>query len=1191
MLDKVIKNFSEENWKEFLEQQADSFRPQDELLSEFDTDLLYHATKVGAIELDEVSEVDVVCGYVTDEVNTKKSKKKQYDIAKQYLKAHPSVLAVIFVYYDAAQCFRCSLVTADFTGTKRQFSPFKRYTFFVDSAQPNKTFRQQMLKASFQSLEAIKATFSLDAVTEEFYKEFMPRFEDIAQHVVGPEDANTKQDFALLFVVRMVFLGFVQKKQWLEREDFLQSFWQAYARHFYGEDRFYRDWLQPLFFEALKSPPGRKVKYPSNDFPEEFERILQMAPFLNGELFEKREGFDKVGYYIPDENVKAFINFLFEYNFTIEENHHLDEELELNPEFLGLIFERLVNKDQGAVYTPRPEVDMMCRLSLQRWLERNADVDHDQLYHLFWREGGRSEAYDEYQKSGNFSAAEIREVWNCLDNVTICDPAVGSGAFPVGMMQVMESIYTELQKLPQCPPELKESSSYERKKAIIAQSLYGVEVKEWAVWICQLRLWLSLFIDMPEENRVSYEPLLPNLQFKIRVGDALVQRIGSKMFPVQGHADISSKTKQKVTDLKKAKKKFFYNKGSLSAKSLREKENRLFREIIEDEIKEKQRELKRLNREEWHQQGQQQLSYGESKPHQQVLDFNKEKKESLKADIQELNQQLDSLKETHPLIWSIEFSEIFYSEGGFDLVIGNPPYVRREGIADPFGQFEPTNYKRLLKEAVQIDFPKHFTKKQPIDAKSDLYLYFYIRSLRLLNANGVHCFICSNSWLDAGYGIWFQYFLLKHVPLRNVIDNHARRSFANSDINTVITLMDAPAKQKAKKDWQKQQAKFIAFKKPFDESVITENWQTIAKATETIKSEDFRVYPISLKSLQDTGTEYPDDIKEKQHVGSGNYIGEKWGGKFLRSHDILLEIFKRYRNNIDKLKNFFIGERYLNTGGADGFFIPTFVKEYSNEFYYVFNSNNNDQGKPFEGFIQKEFVKPLIKDFTKFNKKILIDSFDAYCIVIDPNRLTHEISKYIEWGEKQGYNQKSVTRLQKPWYRPTKQMLEGAKTLVQRSYNNSFVIYYNPNKYLSLRYYRFHEHEKANVNLLIAFLNSSLFWLIIETLGNSNQGQGVLDFHMDSLLNINIPVITSLKSKEPFEKIKNRKIHSVFEELGLSYNISLPFEKQDPKPMSDRKALDDVVFDALDLNEEERREVYRAVCRLVWNRINKASSV
>jgi hypothetical protein len=747
MLDKVIKNFSEENWKEFLEQQADSFRPQDELLSQFDTDLLYHATKVGALELDEVSEVDVVCGYVTDEVNTQKSKKKQYDIAKQYLKAHPAVLAVIFVYYDAAQCFRCSLVTADFTGTKRQFSPFKRYTFFVDPAQPNKTFRQQMLKASFQSLEAIKATFSLDAVTEEFYKEFMPRFEDIAQHVVGPEDAKTKQDFALLFVVRMVFLGFVQKKQWLEREDFLQSFWQAYAQHFYEEDRFYRDWLQPLFFEALKSPPGRKVKYPSNDFPEEFERILQMAPFLNGELFEKREGFDKVGYYIPDENVKAFINFLFEYNFTIEENHHLDEELELNPEFLGLIFERLVNKDQGAVYTPRPEVDMMCRLSLQRWLERNADVDHDQLYHLFWREGGRSEAYDEYQKSGNFSAAEIRELWNCLDNVTVCDPAVGSGAFPVGMMQVMESIYTELQKLPQCPPELKESSSYERKKAIIAQSLYGVEVKEWAVWICQLRLWLSLFIDMPEENRVSYEPLLPNLQFKIRVGDALVQRIGSKMFPVQGHADISSKTKQKVTDLKKAKKKFFYNKGSLSAKSLREKENRLFREIIEDEIKEKQRELKRLNREEWHQQGQQQLSYGESEPKQQVLDFNKEKKESLKADIQELNQQLDSLKETHPLIWSIEFSEIFYSEGGFDLVIGNPPYVRQEGIADPFAQFEPTNYKRLLKEAVQIDFPKHFTKKQPIDAKSDLYLYFYIRSLQLLNA--FHLF-----QQLAGCGLW-----------------------------------------------------------------------------------------------------------------------------------------------------------------------------------------------------------------------------------------------------------------------------------------------------------------------------------------------------------------------------------------------------------------------------------------------------
>ena len=117
---------------------------------------------------------------------------------------------------------------------------------------------------------------------------------------------------------------------------------------------------------------------------------------------------DDCGLWIPDESIGRFFDFLFQYNFTVEENELYDEELELNPEFLGIIFERITNKDQGAVHTPREEVDLMCRLALVKWLEKTTGIDKRDLYHLFFREGGTGEVYDEHQKQGDFSPHEIR---------------------------------------------------------------------------------------------------------------------------------------------------------------------------------------------------------------------------------------------------------------------------------------------------------------------------------------------------------------------------------------------------------------------------------------------------------------------------------------------------------------------------------------------------------------------------------------------------------------------------------------------------------------------------------------------------------------------------------------------------------------------------------------------------------------
>jgi hypothetical protein len=337
------------------------------------------------------------------------------------------------------------------------------------------------------------------------------------------------------------------------------------------------------------------VAYGHAPFSKDTQNVLQMAPYLNGELFKRKQDVDDQRLWIPDSLIDDFFKFLFQYNFTVEENELYDEELELNPEFLGIIFERITNMDQGAVYTPRAEVDLMCRLALVKWLEQTTDIEKEDLCRLFFREAGTGEAYDEYQKQGDFSPYEIRKLIEQLESVTVCDPAAGSGAFEVGMLQVVEKVLENLYLRNNTPEDLKKSAPtpFERKKAIIAHSLYGVEVKRWAVWINHLRLWLTLFVDMYDDFQYSFEPLLPNLTFKVRTGDSLVQRIGRKTFPVHGHALLSPEVKRKITQLKQKKRDFFYNK-SIDYRPIEQEELAIFRVILDEEIAERQKQIRRL---------------------------------------------------------------------------------------------------------------------------------------------------------------------------------------------------------------------------------------------------------------------------------------------------------------------------------------------------------------------------------------------------------------------------------------------------------------------------------------------------------------------------------------------------------------------------------------------------------------------
>ncbi len=1190
ILQDIIGGFSPDKFTRFFREKNRSFAPRQESFNHYNDEYFTDGIKLGEIKFSE-SEKLVVCVFKASQPLSERSgKKAQYEKGKKILKDTQSDAGIV-IFYDRHGNFRFSLIYPEAIGNRRQWSNFRRFTYFVspDPEFTNKTFLQRIggkdNDDGFSSLDKIKEAFSLSAVTDIFYKDFFVEYNKLVEAVKKRNkilDQEKARDFVLLFTVRTIFIGFIQKKGWIGNDEkFIQNLLKEYRNKCASKDLFYKKWLTPLFFQALNSPPGRKVSYGDNDFSVETEKNMQMAPYLNGGLFKEKLDYDDQDYFLPDKEIKDFFDFLFSHNFTIEENSYEDEDLQLNPEFLGIIFERLVNKADGAVYTPRTEVDLMCRLSLVKWLEKNisSPIAKVNLYELFFREGEK----EKDQKRGSFSERETKEIVGLLENLTVCDPAVGSGAFLVGMMQVLDEIEQDLKSR----IGVKDIDAFERKKRIIAQSLYGVEVKEWAVWICQLRLWLSLFIEAPDSLKGSFEPILPSLDFKVRQGDSLVQRVGSKTFPVSGHAMVGETVKRKVTQLKNLKNEYFGNKTPLKDWEIRQRELAIYEEILQSEIIEKQKELKRLK----NVQPETKTSlFGDEffKPAQKELDFDKEEIGLLESEINELLEQKQNIRKDKPLVWNIEFAEIFVEFGGFDIVIGNPPYVRQEDITDPTGKVkDKKQYKELLAEMVRLDFPADFPPKSKINAQSDLYTYFYIRALRLLNSNGIHTFICSNSWLDVGYGAWLQRFLLERAPVEYIIDNHAKRSFEAADVNTIISIIHAPIKRIE----PAQLVKFIAFKKPFEESIFTEYLLQIEAAQDVVSSDILRVYPITIKDLKEAGTEYDEETEKQKKLRLGTYVGDKWGGKYLRAPDIFFTILDKGRKYIDMFECHFIGERYLNTGGADGFFILTKVSQKNR----LFASVDNDKiikakVGGFLGDIESKFLKCLIKDQTKKDKRIEIKETDAWCLVIDEPIENKKILEYIDWGSRQGYNQRSVTKNQKPWFKPTNQMKKGAEVLLPRSFNDIFVTHYNPNRYLSLRYYRLHP-KGNNVKELVAFLNTTAFWFLFEALGNKNQGQGVLDFYMEHFLRMRIPIIINKDSVPKFNSLKERQIKSIFEECGIDPKSKIPIEEQEPKPLSDRAELDNIVFNALDLTVDERKDVYRAVCRLVWNRISKAKSV
>ena len=268
-----------------------------------------------------------------------------------------------------------------------------------------------------------------------------------------------------------------------------------------------------------------------------------------------------------------------------------------------------------------------------------------------------------------------------------------------------------------------------------------------------------------------------------------------------------------------------------------------------------------------------------------------------------------------------------------------------------------------------------------------------------------------------GYGAWLQEFFLRQAPLYLVIDNHARRSFARADVNTVITVAGAPGKVK-----EDHTVRFVAFKKPFEDVIVSENLLTIEEATTTLRNECFRVFPITAGELLREGVEIEqnNDINEPQNMNfdfdkpTTRYIGDKWGGKYLRAPDIFFTILEKGKDKLVRLGEIAEVRFGIKTGANDFFYLEPLGPGSKPGLLRVRN------GAGWEGEIEEEFLKPVIKSPRECRSVVIREKDLKYRLFMchkskDELKGTKALA-YIKLGEKQGYSKRATCKTRSIWW-------------------------------------------------------------------------------------------------------------------------------------------------------------------------------
>lgn len=577
----------------------------------------------------------------------------------------------------------------------------------------------------------IKA-FNVERVTRRFFEEYKKLFHHTRDTIaaenrnvqIGPLARNTTADqtslhaFTQRLLGRIIFLYFIQKKGWLDKNpDFLTDLYQKATAHAGGN--FYRDALEPLFFEVLNTERASNAS-PFGDIP-----------YLNGSLFEREYPQDTLltlpNSLFDPKQTGSVLNVLGGYNFTISESSSLEQEISLDPEMLGKVFENMMEDEEkdesGTFYTPRSIVQFMAEETLTRYLSDHTGIPQTRLLPLT----------DDDSEVHDLSLQEARAIIAALKTVRVLDPAVGTASMLVGFLNAMIRIRRSAESreaqtpFPESSPKI---ASWKRE--YIQHCLYGVDIKQEAIEIARLRLWLSLVVDAQEA-----EPL-PNLDYKLMAGDGLLETVDGTPFIKVEQAMVGDEAAiaRKAAEIEVKHEQFFNEQRPPQRRALRTEIQQLERELFKADVDYRIKGLDsqiRLLDNQVSDPRQSERSKGTLAKRRTALAGNMGRL---------LEQKVKVWDEKEPLpffLHNVHFAEVMKAEnrdgnGGFDIVIGNPPYVRHERLGKEY------------KAALQVAFPDVGT------GTADLYVYFYQKGLNLLRAGGRLAYITPNKFMRAGYG-------------------------------------------------------------------------------------------------------------------------------------------------------------------------------------------------------------------------------------------------------------------------------------------------------------------------------------------------------------------------------------------------------------------------------------------------------
>ena len=649
--------------------------------------------------------------------------------------------AALAVFNDGTN-WRLSLIC----DLKEDATSTKRFTYvFGDEKAFYKTpiLRFESLRTKANEFLEIKKAFSVEALSDDFFDEYRKQYAEFVKFLTGKEyvkkgnkwvdqktgepdaqyftsfkeDDKLVRDYIKKMMGRIVFLYFLQSKGWLAGNlHYMHDLFYGASDEVKGN--FLDKVLEPMFFGLLNTKPEDRSSAPMvNGVGVKYIPNADEIPYLNGGLFQQ-EKIDEVDSVFPAGMFQSLFDFFDSYNFTIDENDPNDAEVGVDPEMLGKIFENLLedNKDKGAFYTPKEIVRYMCQESLTAYLQTGIE-DAEVKEHI-----ANFVKTNDVEELGGASSELAMSIDQKLIDVKICDPAIGSGAFPMGLLRELYACRKSIEIF-------EEDNAADIKRHIIQNNIYGVDIEKGAVDIARLRFWLALVID-------EKEPMpLPNLDFKIMQGNSLLESYKGV------DLDVTSKKLKTGKDTKKTR-------GVLSLGFEETDVQKTIQDLVKSYFSITDHTLRAQRR-------------------QQIDKYVKDYIKVCAEGNHEVQDAVDELEIPNDqfFLWHTYFADVF-EKGGFDIVIGNPPY----GVS------------------IKDDYRKAVVASWGNVPDYEIYYYFVVLAAPLLKEKGIMSYIIPNTFLFNTFAKHFREMLVEKWNVLEILDCTKFPIFESAVVRNAINL-------------------------------------------------------------------------------------------------------------------------------------------------------------------------------------------------------------------------------------------------------------------------------------------------------------------------------------------------------------------------------------------------------------------